>query len=217
MRTGLTPLGAVRMLAAALAAGMALTACGSEAPRPADSGASIEATATATATTTTTEADPAGPYEAAVERTAAASRRSFSSAITVATASGPVEVQITGQRTGADRILTLTTGEGSITYAVTDGQATVDRGEGPQPIQLTEVPAAPSLEALRSMDDLDVSTAGLATGTIDASAVLGGDTTPTEPVDVSVRYEAGGFVEAFEMAAPDGSFSAEVTFSDVED
>src|SRR5680860_656021 len=162
---------------------------------------------------TAAEDDPMSELAAAIDRTSQASTRSFTSTVQVATTQGPAEVQLAGSLDGDTRTLTVTTEAGTIAYTIAAGVATVDRGDGPEPVELAEVPAAPSLEYLSDIGDPEWDGPGIVRGTIDAQFVLG--ETATGVVQIVIRFEPGGFVQRLELDASDGSISATVDFTDM--
>ncbi len=162
---------------------------------------------------TAAEDDPMSELAAAIDRTSQASTRSFTSTVQVATTQGPAEVQLAGSLDGDTRTLTVTTEAGTIAYTIAAGVATVDRGDGPEPVELAEVPAAPSLEYLSDIGDPEWDGPGIVRGTIDAQLVLG--ETATGVVQIVIRFEPGGFVQRLELDASDDSISATVDFTDM--
>lgn len=152
-------------------------------------------------------------YRDAVRATMDAARLVTSARIRVATAGGVAEVALEGRREGDDRQVVLTTDRGEVTYAVVDGAATVDRGDGPVAVEAAEVPTTPSLASLLQVDDLAFPQVGVATGTLaleDLTGLAGtGDGTI---VDVVVHWTQGGLVDGLELRGPEDAYVAVVSY-----
>lgn len=159
------------------------------------------------------DADPSS-FRASVERMRSASSYRFEADVTVASAQGPVVVMLSGSRNGNDRTLTVTAGDDAVTYVVAAGAATVDRGDGPKPVSLTEVPSAPSIEALFDIRDLRTVSDGVVEGVLDAQAMLGPSAAPGDATVQGV-FEPGGFLTHLEIRATDGSVTTIVDYDAV--
>lgn len=153
-------------------------------------------------------------FLASVRRTSDASGYQFAATVTLAAPEGDVVVKLDGARDGRNRTLTVTTAVGAVAYVLQDGAATMDRGDGPQSITLTEVPAAPSLGSLLEMQNIRLVGDGVAEGTLDAQDVLG-DTATGGDVQAIVTYEPDGYITRLEIRASDGSLAAVVDYDQV--
>ncbi len=190
--------GTRQLAAGLLAAGLLVTGCG---------GGEDDASGTTAAIGTVTAEEAA--YRDAVRATIDLDALETGALIRVATASGVAEVRIDARRVGDSRTLTVRTDQGELTYVVTPGGATVDRGDGPTPVEVAEVPTAPSLELLLRLDELTFVEPGIAQGTLPADEV---DGLAAGPVRVTVRYAVDGLVEGVELRGPDDDYVALVTY-----
>lgn len=160
-------------------------------------------------------------FRAALSRTVAAAGYRFDAEVTVGMPDGrTVKVRLEGQVDGDRRVLTLSPADGAraVTIRVADGQATVDRGDGPRPIDLDEVPDAPSLELLGGLEELEGARPGTVTGRLPASVVArfvpatGPSPTPPGPARVTVTFRPDGFITGVHLDGPD--VSVDTTFQD---
>lgn len=145
----------------------------------------------------------------------------FEGQVTVGRPGGrTVTVRLEGQVDGDRRALTVAPADGgqAVTVRVADGQATVDRGAGPRPVALDEVPETPSLALLGELDGLVPDGSGTVTGRLPAAAVArflpaaGPSPTATGPATVSVTFEPGGFISGMHIEA--GGVTVDMTFHD---
>lgn len=162
-------------------------------------------------------------FQAALARTVAAVGYRFDGEVTVGRADGrTVKVRLRGGVDGDGRVLVVSPADGGevVTIRVVDGQATVDRGQGPQPLDLDQFPGVPSLQLLGDLDDLEPRGPGTVTGRLPVSAVAEA-LRPTRPspspagsARVSVTFEPDGFVTGVHIEGPEGNFTVGTTFSD---
>lgn len=156
-------------------------------------------------------------YEAALARSIEAGSHRFFAELTLVNQSQPLQVTMDGWVDGADRELVVGSGDQQLRTVVIGGVATVDGPGGGRPVPLAEAAAAPSLELLGSLRDLDVATAGRATGVLPAAALpagVGGQDLSGD-ARVTVSYVPGGTITGYAMSDVRGRWEMTVVLWDV--
>ncbi len=154
-------------------------------------------------------------YEAALARSIAAGSRRFAAELTLFNQNQPLQVTIEGWVDGADRELVVGSGDQQVRTVVIGGVATVDEPGGSQQVPLAEAAAAPSLELLGSLRDLDVASPGRATGVLPAVALPAGGHDLSGDARVTVSYVPGGTITGYTMSDVRGRWEMTVVLWDV--
>ncbi len=207
---------AVRRVAVAVATVLLLSGC-TEGDRTTPSAVPSPVDPDAPEASDVPDAEALAAYREAVEATLDASSFTVEAQVEVTTADGPATIDLRATRGEDRRTLQVTTDGGTVIYEVTPEGATVDTGTGTRPVALSEVPDVPGVGALGELDDLRVTSPGVAEGTLSSTGATGtGDgADDIGPVAVTVRYEPGGAVEEVRLVAASGGYEATVRFTDV--
>ena len=193
---------------------IAFVACGGDdvasttvLPTPTTSVASSEATPS----TVVSEAELTSAFLVALDATLEEPRYNFGGEFIVNQSGTPLPIRLNGWVDGPDRLVNAETEAGSIITKVSGGTATSIKNNVETEIPLEAAGSAPSLTILSSLDVV-TETEGSVTGVLPASLLAEANGVSADGfVDATVWYTDR--IVAYRLAARDGSWTLEMTFS----
>jgi len=163
---------------------------------------------------TSDERDAHGVVDEAVDALLDAGSYAFEVHIALVVGAETIESELDGWVDGADRELRLQVGNEAVVTRVIDGVATIERNDNITAIPLERADRGPSLEVLRSLDQIIMISPTELVGVLDASHLEGTGFSAGGAADVVLYLAANGALSGYRMESGDKSWTVRARFSD---